>query len=67
MADPFTQVITEADQKIGQQQHARAQIPDAGRQQAEALGQIADQMVRLHAEVKTLRYLFATYASRPGH
>jgi hypothetical protein len=25
----------------------------------------ADEMTRLHAEAKTLRYLFATYAARP--
>jgi hypothetical protein len=30
-----------------------------------ALEIIADEMTRLQAEVKTLRYLFATYAVRP--
>lgn len=30
-----------------------------------ALEAISDDMTRLHAEVRTLRYLFATYAVRP--
>ena len=30
-----------------------------------AMEAISDDMTRLHAEVRTLRYLFATFAARP--
>lgn len=39
--------------------------PDPEQRQTQALQIIGDELTRLRAEVKTLRYIFATYAARP--
>lgn len=63
MADAL-HAVNEAESLIRSRAHQRE-----GKQidfrHAEALEVIADEMTRLSAEVRTLRYLFSTYASRP--
>jgi hypothetical protein len=63
MPDPM-HAITEAEFAIAGRKQARpaAQIES---RHVEALELIADEMTRLHAEARTIRYLFATYAARP--
>jgi hypothetical protein len=68
MADPTptpTQVLNEIEQTISQRIHARAQIPQVEERTAAALAEISDELARLRGEVKILRYLFATYSTRP--
>jgi hypothetical protein len=67
MAQDVMQAINEAERTISARKVGReaAQIEF---RKAQALELIADEMTRLHAEVRTLRYFFATYATRPaGH
>jgi hypothetical protein len=61
--DPLLQAITEAEATIQARKPSREASQVQFREPA-ALELIADELTRLHAEVKTLRYLFATYAAR---
>jgi hypothetical protein len=55
--------IKDAEQVI--EDRKKTVHPDPEQRQTQALQIIGDELTRLHAEVKTLRYLFATYAARP--
>jgi hypothetical protein len=64
MADDL-HATEEAERKIEARKKSGGNLEPQHRQAA-ALEAIADDLTRLYAEVKTLRYLFATYAARQG-
>jgi hypothetical protein len=64
-ADPM-HAITDAEKTIEARQKFRDNGAQADHREFLALETIADEMTRLNAEVRTLRYLFASYAMRPG-
>jgi hypothetical protein len=55
--------IKDAEQLI--EDRKKTVHPDPAQRQTQALQIIGDELTRLHAEIKTLRYIFATYAARP--
>lgn len=57
--------ITDAEKTIEARKKAREHLAIEHRGFL-ALEAISDDITRLHAEARTLRYLFATYAARPG-
>ena len=65
MTQDMMHAITDAERTIAARKTGRDGTQVEFRQ-AQALELIADEMTRLTAEVRTLRYLFATYAARPG-
>jgi hypothetical protein len=56
--------ITDAEKAIEQRKKTRESMQIEHRSFL-ALETIADELTRLHAEARTIRYLFATYAVRP--
>lgn len=63
MPDPM-HAITEAELAI-QSRAKEREAKQLDYRKAEALEIIADELTRLRAEARTIRYLFATYAVRP--
>ncbi len=63
MSDPM-QAIIEAEGLVRARKMERESLQRDYRSPM-ALEMIADEMTLLRAEVRTLRYLFATYAARP--
>jgi hypothetical protein len=64
MTQDVMQAINEAERTISARKIGREERLTEFRK-AEALELIADEMTRLHAEISTLRNLFATYAAGP--
>lgn len=64
MSDPL-HPINEAEKLIEKRKMERESLQRDFRE-AIALETIADDLTRVHAELRTLRYLFATFAARPG-
>jgi hypothetical protein len=62
--DPVVEAIDDAERRVGDRMDQRLHLSDSARK-IEALDSIADSLIRLHAEVKAIRILFAEYARPP--
>ena len=59
--DPL-QAITDAETKIAARMELRGSAPADEKRKVLAVEQVADELTRIRAELKTLRGLFATYS-----